>query len=177
MTHKRLTIGLIVLVVLVLGIVPALAQDGGDTAAPDEGGRVVTADEVNQVAKELYCPVCEGIPLDTCGTAACEDWRLEIRGYLEDGWTEEQIVDDFIVRFGDRVVGVPDDPTLQTVSLGTPLLMIVVSLLAVSFVILRLRLNGDRSQAPQPAAAQASASTGDSRADSYRAMLEQDVTG
>lgn len=39
----------------------ALAQD---TASG------VTADQVNAIAKKLFCPVCENIPLDTCGTAA-----------------------------------------------------------------------------------------------------------
>ena len=34
-----------------------------------------TDDDVNAVAKQLYCPVCENIPLDACGTAACEQWR------------------------------------------------------------------------------------------------------
>ena len=31
-----------------------------------------TDDEVNAIAKELYCPVCENISLDACGTTACD---------------------------------------------------------------------------------------------------------
>lgn len=174
MTMKRTLLALIALMVLVLAVTPALAQDDSADTPAEGGGIFVTADDVNKVSKGLYCPVCEGIPLDECGTAACEDWRLEIRGYLEAGWSEQQIVDDFIVRFGDRVVGVPDDPTLQTVSLGTPLLMIIVSLLAVGFVIFRLRFNGNGGETPPQTAA---ASTNDAPVDSYRAMLEQDVTG
>ncbi|MFN3309334.1 MAG: hypothetical protein ACK44E_09010, partial [Anaerolineales bacterium] len=32
----------------------------------------ISDDEVNAIAKYLYCPVCENVPLDVCGTQACE---------------------------------------------------------------------------------------------------------
>ncbi len=70
-------------------------------------GTTVTDDEVNAVAKQLYCPVCENIPLDVCGTKACEDWRQEIRLKLSEGWTEDEIKDYFVTRFGDRVLAAP----------------------------------------------------------------------
>lgn len=66
-----------------------------------------TADEVNAVAKQLFCPVCPNTPLDQCETQACADWREEIRLKLSQGWTEEQVKQYFIDRFGDRVVGAP----------------------------------------------------------------------
>jgi len=34
-----------------------------------------SADEVNSIAENMFCPVCENIPLDVCGTEACEMWR------------------------------------------------------------------------------------------------------
>lgn len=77
----------------------ALAQDGA--------GRVPTDDEVNAVAKELYCPVCENIPLDVCPTTACADWRNLIREKLAEGWTENQIKDYFVLQYGDRVLATP----------------------------------------------------------------------
>ena len=47
-----------------------------------------TDDEVNAIAKDLFCPVCENTPLDVCPTDACKEWREEIRGMLADGKTE-----------------------------------------------------------------------------------------
>jgi len=64
-------------------------------------------DEVNAVAKELYCPVCENIPLDACGTAACEQWRGVIRDKLSQGWTKEEIKTYFVEQYGDRVLAEP----------------------------------------------------------------------
>ena len=66
-----------------------------------------TDDEVNAIARELYCPVCENTPLDACPTLACADWREEIRLKLVDGWTAEQIKQHFVDRFGDRVLAEP----------------------------------------------------------------------
>lgn len=68
---------------------------------------VVTADEVNAIAKGLYCPVCESEPLDTCATQACIDWREEIRVLLEEGATEDEVYAYFQNRYGDRVLSRP----------------------------------------------------------------------
>ena len=67
----------------------------------------ITDDEVNAIAKQLYCPVCENVPLDVCGTQACADWRDEIRLKLGEGWSEDQIKQYFVSRFGDRVLAAP----------------------------------------------------------------------
>jgi len=64
-------------------------------------------DEVNAIAKQLFCPVCENTPLDVCPTQACAQWRELIREKLAEGWSEEEIKDYFIEQYGARVIGVP----------------------------------------------------------------------
>lgn len=64
-------------------------------------------DEVNAIAKQLYCPVCENIPLDVCPTQACAQWRDLIREKLAAGWSEQQIKDYFAAQYGDRVLAQP----------------------------------------------------------------------
>lgn len=70
-------------------------------------------DEVNAVAKELYCPVCENIPLDVCPTQACAQWRDLIRLKLSEGWNKEQIKQYFKNQYGDRVLGAPPQEGLN----------------------------------------------------------------
>ena len=41
--------------------------------------------EVNAIASQLYCPVCESTPLDVCPTEACRQWRDVIRTMLTEG--------------------------------------------------------------------------------------------
>lgn len=133
-------------------------------AAQTEPVRTVTDDEVNEIASRLFCPVCENIPLDTCGTAACDDWRYEIRLQLESGMTEAQIVEDFVRRFGDRVVGTPMDPTLRALSLYTPWIVIAVALVAGAFVLTRRR----PGNLAKPLASQ-------TPTDQYQSLFEQDI--
>ena len=64
-------------------------------------------DQVNAVAKQLYCPVCENIPLDVCPTQACAQWRELIREKLASGWSDEQIKTYFVQQYGDRVLATP----------------------------------------------------------------------
>ncbi len=137
-------------------------------AAQDQPATTITDDQVNAIAKKLYCPVCENITLDTCGTAACADWRDEIRLQLEQGKTEDQIIADFVERFGDRVVGTPMDTALRALSLVTPWVIIAGVLLIAGRMILNRR--GARNAPAQP---------GDAAppAQKYQDLIEQDLEG
>lgn len=64
-------------------------------------------DEVNAIARELYCPVCESTPLDVCPTQACAQWRDLIRLKLSEGWTKDQIKQYFVDQYGARVLSAP----------------------------------------------------------------------
>lgn len=142
----------------------------GAVGAQEEGGAAVapiSEDQVNDIAEKLYCPVCENITLDTCGTAACADWRYEIRLQLEQGYSETEIIADFVRRFGDRVVGTPHDPLLRALSLVTPWLMIAGALY------LAFKLFGQRKAQPTEKASDEVVSH--KPANAYRELLEQDL--
>ncbi len=64
-------------------------------------------DDVNKIARQLYCPVCENTPLDVCPTQACAQWRELIRQKLAEGWNEEQIIQYFVDNYGTRVLSEP----------------------------------------------------------------------
>jgi len=91
-------LGILALLLLVTLLVPV------PTAAQDNEP---TDDDVNAIAKQLYCPVCENIPLDVCPTQACSQWRETIREKLADGWNEEQIKQYFVEQYGARVLATP----------------------------------------------------------------------
>jgi cytochrome c-type biogenesis protein CcmH len=98
MMRKRILTLSIMISVLSLVLLPgAVSAQGGEP----------TDDEVNAIAKQLYCPVCENIPLDVCPTQACVQWREVIRQKLTEGWTEDQIKQYFVDQYGDRVLATP----------------------------------------------------------------------
>ena len=67
----------------------------------------VTVNDVNRVARQLYCPVCPNTPLDVCETQACRDWRELIRERLVAGDDDQQIIDYFVDQYGQRVLAEP----------------------------------------------------------------------
>ncbi|MEJ2707038.1 MAG: cytochrome c-type biogenesis protein CcmH [Anaerolineales bacterium] len=99
---QRYHLWLAVSLALFISLVAASAA-----VAQDSSPRTPTDDQVNAIAKQLYCPVCENIPLDVCGTQACEQWRGLIREKLAAGWDEAQIKQYFVDQFGDRVLATP----------------------------------------------------------------------
>lgn len=64
-------------------------------------------DDVNAVARQLYCPVCENTPLDVCPTEACRQWRDLIRQMLAEGKTDAEIEQYFVDYYGARVLSEP----------------------------------------------------------------------
>ena len=85
-------------------------------------------DQVNAIARQLYCPVCENTPLDVCPTTACAQWRELIRQKLADGWTGQQIKDYFVEQYGARVLGSPPLKGLNWLAYIVPLLVILVGI-------------------------------------------------
>lgn len=112
--NKTTWLGLSVLIILIILSVPAVGLAQGSDP---------TDDDVNVVAKQLYCPVCENIPLDACGTAACEQWRGIIYDKLKEGWTEDQIKDYFVAQYGDRVLAEPPKQGFNWLAYLVPLLV------------------------------------------------------
>ncbi len=103
MTRKHTTFLIVSLMLAGMSLLffstrPAAAQDPKPTPSDDE---------VNRVAKQMYCPVCENIPLDVCPTQACQEWRDLIRLKLSDGWSDQQIKQYFAQQYGDRVLAEP----------------------------------------------------------------------
>src|SRR5512136_930000 len=64
-------------------------------------------DEVNAIARQLFCPVCQNTPLDVCPTEACRQWRDLIRQMLTEGKSEKEIKQYFVDNYGDRVLPAP----------------------------------------------------------------------
>jgi len=95
----------IICLALVLFGASLLASGVGVAQAPEPA--VVSDDQVNAIAKQLYCPVCENIPLDVCGTQACAQWRELIRQKLGEGQSEAEIKTYFVAQYGDRVLASP----------------------------------------------------------------------
>lgn len=127
----------------------------------------VTMDDVYAVAEKMYCPICENEPLDDCRAATCVQWREEIRQQLQAGRTEDQIISSFVERYGQHVVGIPQDPALRALSLVTPVILSALAAIAGVIVFLRWRQSTPTITADDTLQA--------THSDTYRQQLERDL--
>ena len=157
---KTLQILTFALILVSLFTGTALAQDN-----------VPTDDEVNAIAQQLYCPVCENTPLDVCPTEACRQWRELIRLQLSQGMTEAEIKQYFVDNYGARVLAEPPRTGLNWLVYILPPAIILLG----SFFLFRsfqewtspkvasASTGGDRSEASSP------------EKDDYVARLEEEL--
>ena len=80
---------------------PVSAQQ---TVDPESG---ITLDEVNEVARELWCPLCSGVRLDACELKACVQMKEMIAIKLAEGEDVESIKAYFVDQYGPQVLGEP----------------------------------------------------------------------
>jgi cytochrome c-type biogenesis protein CcmH len=145
----------------------ALAQDGTQPTPTPAAKQQVTADDVNRIAKQMYCPVCENEPLDACRTAACQQWRAQIGQMLSEGQTEQQIKDYFVARYGVRVLAQPPAQGTSLLLYVVPIVGLIVGVVIVVWLLRRLRARGQQA----PVVAAPTKSDGDE----YIDRVEQDL--
>jgi cytochrome c-type biogenesis protein CcmH len=151
---------LLVLVLAGLAVSPVLAQ----------GKTPPTADEINAVAKQLYCPVCENTPLDVCPTQACAQWRALIGQMLSEGKSEQEIKDYFVANYGARVLNEPPRTGLNWLAYLVP----PIAILAGAFFLFRA-LQAWKKPATASPASGAALSESKGPGDDYIARLEEEV--
>ncbi len=102
-------------------------------------------DEVNRVASQLYCPICDNVSLDVCPLEACQAWRDLIREQLAQGWSDREITDYFVAQYGDRVLGAPPARGLNWLLYLAPPALI---LLGAGILLAKLRRRPHKDRSP-----------------------------
>ncbi|MCD6288977.1 MAG: cytochrome c-type biogenesis protein CcmH [Anaerolineae bacterium] len=69
--------------------------------------RTPTPHEINEVARQLWCPLCAGVRLDACELKACAQMKEVIAIKLSQGATPEEIKAYFVEQYGPQVLGEP----------------------------------------------------------------------
>lgn len=134
-SRRLLAILVALLALLLVGVVSAQEE--------------ITDDEVNEIAAEVYCPVCESTPLDVCPTQACADWRELIRTQLSEGASRQDVLDYFARQYGDGVLANPPRRGISLIVLWVlPILGI-----ALAAVLLARYMRGIRNSAAEVAPA------------------------
>jgi cytochrome c-type biogenesis protein CcmH len=130
----------------------------------------VTADDVNQVARELWCPLCSGVRLDSCELKACDQMKDVIAIKLSDGENVQSIKDYFVEQYGPQVLG---EPPRSGFNLLAWILPIIVA--AGGGVFLWMRTRRMVRPATQLASADAAGDAAPGDQDEYARKLEEEL--
>ena len=126
-------VGILVFTGMIVSSQPVSAQ-GGDKYPPG-----VTADDVYEVASQIYCDVCQGVSVAYCPSTQCQAWREEIADLLGQGKTEDEIKQHFADRYGEKVTGVPVSTANRRLTYGIPIALVIGVGLVVSFQVYQWR--------------------------------------
>ncbi|MBA3531691.1 MAG: cytochrome c-type biogenesis protein CcmH [Ardenticatenales bacterium] len=130
---------------------PTYAQEPSDTPT------------VNDVAGDLYCPLCTGQTVDVCALEVCADMRQIIAERLAAGESPEQIKAHFVEQYGPQVLGKPSTEGFHLTAWVIPFIALGGAAMAL-FLWLRGR--------PTPARATHPIGS-DPSADAYHAQLDR----
>lgn len=143
----------------------AIAQDGASPAS------TVSPNDVKEVSKQLWCPLCSGVRLDACELKACEQMRDVIAVKLSEGDSDQEIKDYFVAQYGPQVLG---EPPLEGFNWLAWILPVAVMIGGGVFLWFRTRsMIGGRTQEATAGAATSSAASGGE--DEYGRKLDEEL--
>jgi cytochrome c-type biogenesis protein CcmH len=125
---------IVFLLLLMLLALSAFGSIASPTAA-----QTPTPNEINAVAKDLWCPLCNGVRLDNCELQACVQMRELIGQKLAAGESKESIKAYFVQQYGDVVLGQPPREGFNLIAYIFPILAAVVGIGWVVYLVLSWR--------------------------------------
>jgi len=116
---------------------PVAAADTGPERLPDPRmeSRAVA------LQRQLRCVVCQGQSLDESNAPLAADLRRLIRGLMQKGWSDGQIENYLVARYGDFVLMKPPlEPETYVLWFG-PLIVVLIGGAVAGAAIMRARRN------------------------------------
>lgn len=137
-----------------------------------------TPNEVNSVARELWCPLCNGVRLDNCELQACIQMKEVIADKLQAGESTESIKAYFVTQYGDVVLGQPSREGFDLIAWLFPVLAAIVGLGWMAYLVITWRKRRT-SVAASPASGSQAGPPGQraEETDDYMKRVERELRG
>lgn len=132
-----------------------------------------TPNQINAVAKDLWCPLCNGVRLDNCELQACIQMKEVIAQKLMAGESKEQIKTYFVQQYGEVVLGAPANEGFNRLVWLLPVLIGVVGAGWLAFLVrswMRRAAQGTASSSTRTASA-----TGEKSQDAYLKRVNDEL--
>ena len=137
---------------------------------------------VRNIASQLRCPVCQGESVADAPATLAQQMRGVIRQQIQEGKSDQQIVQYFINRYGaQNIVWSPPWQGFTILAWLVPLVLLLSGLILLFFVFRDWQLHGSAlaqsttTHEELPGHASDDTSFDDAELDQYRAQLEQEL--
>jgi cytochrome c-type biogenesis protein CcmH len=121
--------------IFAVALVALLAFTVAFATANDARAQTPTPNQINEVAKDLWCPLCNGVRLDNCELQACVQMREVIAQQLQAGESRDNIKAYFVQQYGDVVLGQPSTEGFNLIAWVFPILAAVVGIGWVAYIV------------------------------------------
>ncbi|GAB4436146.1 MAG: hypothetical protein Kow0031_17900 [Anaerolineae bacterium] len=173
-------IKLALLAVLVLAAYPLLPTPY--SPAPAHAQEEPNYDLINNIAEKMNCPTCTGINLADCRTQTCAQWKDQIKDLVDQGMSEEEVLDYFVTQYGTQVLQEPPKSGFTLTLWVLPVAMILLGGILLFFTMRNWA--GQKTEpaavsaqpaTPAPAAANGTGSASSAAPDDYLSQVEKDL--
>jgi cytochrome c-type biogenesis protein CcmH len=113
------------------------------------------------IEEQVMCVVCK-TPLSVANGPQAEAQRRQIRRLIAAGLTEQQVKDELVAEYGERVLALPEDDGFNLAVYLVPVVLVLLALGMLALALPRWRRHA-RVRAGQPAVAAPSLSAEDER--------------
>jgi cytochrome c-type biogenesis protein CcmH len=112
------------------------------TAGTGAGAAPIQRTSLNAVESEVMCVSC-GIPLAIADSPQADAERREITEQIKQGKTKQQILDNLVSTYGDRVLATPKDKGFGLAAYLVPIVIALLAIAALAVYVPRWRRNRD----------------------------------
>ena len=130
------------LLIAVLLVVSAALAACTETSAEDD-----LEQRAQRLDRSLICPLCPSETIDQSQVLLAAQMRATVRERLAEGWSEEEIRQYFVDRYGERVLAAPPKEGFNLVAWVIPPAIVVGSLLVLVWVVREMQARGRTTQA------------------------------
>ena len=129
---------------------------------------------VYYVGEQLKCPVCQNESVADSSASIAEQMRLVIREQLQQGKSEQQILQYFAAHYGNQILLTPSPQGFNLLAWLMPVAMLLIGLGLLTFVLRDWRTQG-RPRLAMSASPQDVEPAIDPELEPYRVQLEQEL--
>ena len=101
-----------------------------------------------KIDRSLICPVCPSETIDQSQVKLASQMRGIVREKLADGWSEAEVLDFFVDRYGERVLAAPPKSGFSLVAWFAPPFIIVCGLILLVYLVRSMISLGRRRVGP-----------------------------